>query len=169
MNWNDAMAWVDDFVYAGFDDWRLPYSPATTSGWIDEGELGHLYYTTLGNPSTEPHGNIVENLNIGPFVNVPSTAVFWLNSMPLHPGSAWGFEFYRGMQNASADINPWYVWPVRNGDVEDDGNHGNGNNGNHGNGNNGNHHGNGNHVPDPGSTLTILGIALGGLSLMRRR
>src|SRR4029077_3619383 len=114
MSWNDATAWVDAFVYAGFDDWRLPNSPATTSGFINEGELGHLYYTTLGDPAVGPLENI------GPFVNVPSTAVFWLSSTPLHAGSAWGFEFYRGMQNASADINPWYVWPVRNGDVEDD-------------------------------------------------
>ena len=30
-------------------------------------------------------------------------------------------------------------------------------------------HGNGNHVPDAGSTLLLLGIALGGLDFMRRR
>jgi VPDSG-CTERM motif len=43
-----------------------------------------------------------------------------------------------------------------------DGDHGNGN---HGNRNNGN----GNHVPDTGSTLTLLGIALGVVPFMRRR
>jgi hypothetical protein len=51
MTWNDATAWVDAFVYAGLNDWRLPYSPVTAQGFINEGELGHLYYTTLGNPA----------------------------------------------------------------------------------------------------------------------
>lgn len=112
MTWDAAMNWVDNFSYQGYDDWRLPTSPATRQGFINEGELGHLYYTTLENPAYGPL------TNTGPFENLPSTAVFWLSSTPLYPGSAWNFEFYRGMQNASSsDFNNWYVWAVRDGDV----------------------------------------------------
>ncbi len=112
MTWDAAIAWADAFVYQGYDDWRLPTSPATTQGFINEGEMGHLYYTTLGNPSGGPL------TNTGPFVNLPSTEVFWLSATPLHLGSAWNFEFYRGLQNASSsDFNSWYAWPVRDGDV----------------------------------------------------
>lgn len=111
MTWDDAIAWADAFVYQGYDDWRLPTSPATTQGFINEGEMGHLYYTTLGNPAGGPL------THTGPFVNFPPTEVFWLSATPLHPGSAWNFEFYRGFQNASSsDFNSWYAWPVREGD-----------------------------------------------------
>ena len=24
LNWNDAVAWADTFMFGGFDDWRLP-------------------------------------------------------------------------------------------------------------------------------------------------
>jgi hypothetical protein len=108
MAWSDAMAWVDQLEYCGHDDWRLPTSPATTQGFINEGEMGYLYYTELGNPSGGPL------TNTGPFINMPPIEVFWLSAEPLHPGSAWNFEFYRGMQNASSSIyNSWYSWPVR--------------------------------------------------------
>ena len=113
MTWHVAMAWADAFEYQGYDDWRLPTSPATAQGFINEGEMGHLYYTTLGNPSGGPL------TQTGPFLNFPSTEIFWLSATPLFDGSAWNFEFYRGMQNASSSyFNSWYAWPVRDGDVE---------------------------------------------------
>jgi hypothetical protein len=147
MTWNDAIAWVNAFVYAGLDDWRLPDSPATAQGFINEGELGHLYYTTLGNPALGPLENV------GPFVNFPAPnvtippATFWLSATPLFPGSAWSFEFNNGFQNAaSAEGNFWFVWPVRKGDVT----------------------AKDNNVPDAGSTLGLLAFALSGLSLLHR-
>lgn len=108
--WVEALAWADSLVYQGYDDWRLPSSPATAQGFLNEGELGHLYSTTLGNVAGGPLANT------GPFVGFPSPAVFWLDAPPIHAGSAWNFEFYRGMQNASSDTNSWYAWAVRDGD-----------------------------------------------------
>lgn len=44
MAWGDAVAWADSLVYGGYDDWRLPTTPGTTMEYINEGEMGHLYY-----------------------------------------------------------------------------------------------------------------------------
>ena len=113
--WGAAMAFADAYVYEGYDDWRLPTSPATRQGFINEGEIGHLYYTTLGNVA----GSVA--VATGPFFNISQLAIFWLSSTPLHPGSAWNFEFSGpnggGLQNASSsDFNNWSVWLVRDGD-----------------------------------------------------
>ena len=32
MTWNDAIAWVDSFVYGGLDDWRLPNHQSLRKG-----------------------------------------------------------------------------------------------------------------------------------------
>ena len=110
MIWSEAMIWADQLEYGGHSDWRLPNSPTTTQGFIDEGEMGYLYSelgNVLGGPLT----------NTGPFANIPATAVYWLSAEPLHEGSAWNYEFYRGFQNASSsDFNSWYAWAVRDGD-----------------------------------------------------
>jgi hypothetical protein len=64
---NVAMAWVDNLVYGGYSDWRLPrhrpvngstytFWPSSTDGSTDSGynipssfsELSHMYYVNLG-------------------------------------------------------------------------------------------------------------------------
>jgi hypothetical protein len=114
MSWSEAIAWVADLEYGGYNDWRLQDSPATAQGFINEGEMGYLYYTELGNPA----GGL--RTNSGPFINIPppSTAVYWLSAEPLHSGSAWSFSFDSGFQNAESDANPHFAWAVRDGDVE---------------------------------------------------
>ena len=116
MIWTDALDWADQLVFAAHTDWRLPTSPATAQGFINEGEMGFLYYTELGNPAGGPLSNT------GPFVNFPplAVAIFWLDATPLHAGSAWNFEFGAngGFQNASSrDGNFWFAWTVHDGDV----------------------------------------------------
>ena len=57
MNWYEAMAWVDQLEYAVYDDWRLPTSAGGAGYNITGGEMGHLYYVTLGNLGyTSPEG-----------------------------------------------------------------------------------------------------------------
>jgi hypothetical protein len=118
--WEEAMTWADDLVCEGYDDWRLPDSPATQQGWINEGEMGHLYYTTLGNVAFDP------TPSLGPFTNFPDLGagpygVYWLSADPLFDGSAWAFEFYiltgnSGFQNAWSNVNQAFGWAVRDGD-----------------------------------------------------
>jgi hypothetical protein len=53
MTWDNALAWANQLIYGGYDDWRLP--SAVTKGEsvpcqysCNGGELGHLYYDDLG-------------------------------------------------------------------------------------------------------------------------
>ena len=139
MIWTDALDWADQLAFAGHTDWRLPTSPATAQGFINEGEMGFLYYTQLGNLAGDP------DPNTGPFVNFPGTAVFWLDAEPLSPLSAWNFEFHRnvggGFQNASSRNIHWFAWAVHDGDI-------------------------GTPIPEP-STALLIGLGLIGLAAMK--
>ena len=44
MTWWGAMAWADQLVYSGFDDWRLPTAPIDVWGADPDGEMGHLFH-----------------------------------------------------------------------------------------------------------------------------
>jgi len=111
MVWSEAMVWADQLEYGGYENWRLPSSPATAQGFINEGELGYLYYTELGNPSGGPLSNT------GPFTNLRPYPIFWLDAEPLGPTSAWEFDFFIGFQNAGWNLDSNPTWAVRDGDV----------------------------------------------------
>lgn len=57
MNWDDAVAFADAYVFAGYDDWRLPSALDFDTGAVDlvwdstNNEFGHLYGVELGNPA----------------------------------------------------------------------------------------------------------------------
>ncbi len=121
--WNEAKAWVENLVYAGFDDWRLPKSPPppdpTGSGTWNLGELAHLYYTELGNKT-------FSFTNSGPFVNLDyrefrdiyAGDVYWMSTEhPLNADWAWWFGFSCGLWYPDPKARGFTVWPVRDGDV----------------------------------------------------
>ena len=56
MSWYGSLAWADQFVYGGYDDWRLPKGGNQIGG----GELGHMYYENLPLYSSLIY-NLVEN------------------------------------------------------------------------------------------------------------
>jgi hypothetical protein len=106
MSWDDAMAWAANLTYAGYDDWRLPTTPGTVSGWqgyVNEGELAHLFYD---------HG--IRDSSPGPFTNVQFN-YYWTGT-PV-PGTGFAFMFYfpLGYENyAWRDYNyGWASWAVR--------------------------------------------------------
>jgi hypothetical protein len=107
MAWGDAVAWADSLVYGGYDDWRLSTTPGTTTGYINEGEMGHLYYDE-GISSSNP----------GPFINV-EYYYYWSGAeYASSPAYAWYFNFALGFQDFDVkDYYHYYAWAVRPGDV----------------------------------------------------
>src|SRR3990172_668738 len=75
MNWSAANTWADSLVFATFDNWRLPTAldqdgSGPWGGLNRTGsEMGHLYYTELGNPAGAPLTNMGDftNLQSGPY------------------------------------------------------------------------------------------------------
>jgi hypothetical protein len=112
MTWSEAMAWAGALFYGDTYGWRLPTTPGTDFGFINEGELGHLYYTELGNGQ----GSLT---NPGPFIHIPTTDYFW-TGVQYQPGyKAWWFSFssppgYQYIDLLGAES---YAWAVHNGDI----------------------------------------------------
>ncbi|MCJ7602413.1 MAG: thrombospondin type 3 repeat-containing protein [Desulfobulbaceae bacterium] len=118
-DWQTQMNWASDLIvnFGGtiYDDWRLPttsggypvfgYDGSTTYGYnITSSEMGHLYYTELGNngsydtsgtptgcSSSEPHCLI----NTGDFQNLMGKA-YWTGSVVPESTSAYQFSFSVG-------------------------------------------------------------------------
>lgn len=114
LSWDEAMTWAQNLVYGGYDDWRLPSplnqddsGPCLGNNCI-ESEMGHLYYTELGNIAGGPL------TNVGNFLNLMS-GTYWSNMEgPL--STAWGFHFDNGAQGAYHKF-PTYAMAVRESDT----------------------------------------------------
>jgi len=147
MTWDAAVAWVDQLVYGGFDDWRLPtVNPIgatfnydfSNNGSTDIGygnsspnsEMAYMYYANLNNLGycTPNGGGSTLSCNeqggwglnhTWPFLNIqPDT--YWLGTEyePDTSGSnAWDFGMGVGGQYASTKLNQRFAWAVRDGDV----------------------------------------------------
>jgi hypothetical protein len=126
--WDDATAWVDTLIYAGYDDWRLPTTvqPDPTcsfqrSNGISLGfgcsgsELGHLFYIELMNP-TEGGGPV----NTGPFINVGEQWYWSSTAVPPEFCEDCVYAFYfGGEQDTWTKQVGFSAWPVRDGKVSE--------------------------------------------------
>jgi hypothetical protein len=171
MTWDASVAWADQLVFAGWDDWRLWSVTDTGSsgcnfsdtGGTDCGynidtstsELGHLWYDTLGNLAQyDTSGNSPQTgwglTNTGPFTNFNATPYWSGTEYAPYSYNAWGFDAYDGYQNHHGpkgyQLQAWAVHPgqvdVAALDAQP--------------------------VPTP-STLWLVGAGILGLSLRRRR
>jgi hypothetical protein len=117
-NWADANTWAASLNagsgFAGFTNWRLPAADPTCNGGgggynCTNSEMGHLYYTELGNTEFGPL------TNSGPFTNMQAD-IYWSGTeFAPYPPDAWFFRFYDGVQYAFNKVNDCYAWAVRPG------------------------------------------------------
>jgi len=158
MSWSQAMAWADQLVYAGYDDWRLPkttdscgiqygYDGTTTYGYnVITSEMGFMYYVNLCNSGRyDLQGNEPASWglsNTGPFINL-SPSYFWSSTiLSDNPYEFYLFYFFEGQQTFCSDAYPARAWAVRDGDVSV--------------------------VPVPGAALLgVLGLGVAGMRLRR--
>jgi hypothetical protein len=102
----DYTAWAAGLTVGGVTNWRLPTTPGTTTGITSEGEMGHLFYITLGNTT----GVDGVGQPIGLFTNKgPFTALnggFYTQTY-AGDGKYYYFNFDDGKQS-SADVGYWY-------------------------------------------------------------
>jgi hypothetical protein len=95
MTWYEAMTWADTLVYAGYDNWRLPSADIfclRAEAGCTNSEIGHLFYTELGN-DTLPG---LENTN--PFINVQNDW-YWTKERAMDNDRVIDFCFDEGMQD----------------------------------------------------------------------
>ncbi len=108
----DAMAWASTLGYAGHNDWRIPSAlnsdgsgPCLVFNCTDS-EMGHLYYTELGNVAWGPP------TNTGPFVNLQIDD-YWYDT-EYNAQYAVRFDFAMGDQNLSSkNMYEYYALAVR--------------------------------------------------------
>jgi hypothetical protein len=157
MTWFEAVAWADQLVYGGHDDWRLPTmkvgdttcTGASSVGFgynCTGGELSGLFVTDLGSKASESvldqAGDTAEQIaNLALFSNV-MPFVYWSGTEGPSPGftlvftTVGQFGGFLSGRNNSASL---FAVAVRSGDV-----------------------------PEP-QTLALVLLALGATVVARRR
>jgi len=116
ITWAAANTWASSLNISGLTGWRLPIADLTCNGNGGFGlnctnsEMGHLYYTVLGNAAGGPL------TNTGPFANLSTGGSWWSGTPSVQfPGFIAGFQFYRGYQNVMDQNGLGGAWAVRSG------------------------------------------------------
>ena len=137
--YGDYVIWAQGLAVGGVTGWRLPTTPGSNTGFVNEGELGHLFYNELGNSQ----GGLI---NKGPFKNLNAEYLGFYTSTSHDGGNYYYFDLGSGKQDL-AYIGYYYFWihglAVHDGNI-------------------------GNPVPAP-SALLLLGSALTGLVGLNRK
>lgn len=110
MEWSNAKTWVENLVYAGYDDWKLPSNGDCVGYNCVDSDMGHLYYTEFGNKAIGEEGWTMEP-NVGPFINM-QPGYFWTDKPHEEYASvAYAFNFMIGHQDTVG--GHCFIIPVR--------------------------------------------------------
>ena len=115
MNWYEAMAWVEQLNYGGYNDWRLPSAlnkeglapdALGCSSLVDcpDSELGYMFHVNYGfgvdNPVT----------SADKIPAAPSSPPYKLiNNMGLFT-NVMAFHYWFGTEHAVYTTNAWFFW-----------------------------------------------------------
>ena len=165
--WAPAVDWAAGLNAGGVTGWRLPtavdsYNGTTASQYNNTvSEMGHLFYTELGNMGAYAVGGTAERpefydingeiivQNKGPFTNLQlgdlwTWAVYWSGTESADPHGVFAFNTTYGYQDAQSKSNPdIFAMAVHEGNI-------------------------GAQVPEP-ATMLLFGLGLLGLSGIRRK
>jgi hypothetical protein len=139
--WADAVSWVSGVTAGGVGGWRLPSSApgpyswgfdgTTTGGYnITSSEMGHLFYTELGNSGdidilgnstpVATDGSANDNFihNSGPFTNLlfgnlwdTGWADYWSSTGASGTDGIWAFDTSYGYQDNEDKVTPSIYGP----------------------------------------------------------
>jgi len=150
--WADAVDWVSTLTVDGVSGWRLPSSALGAYSWGNDGtttggynitssEMGHLFYTELGNNGEfdtsgvetpvlfDDSDNVNAIHNSGPFTNLQfgnlwgdGWADYWSSTGASGTDGIWAFDTTYGYQDNEDKVSPsiygpGYAIAVHNGDV----------------------------------------------------
>jgi hypothetical protein len=110
MTWDEATKWAASLAVGDYRDWRLPTTPGTEYDYTKEGEMGRLYYVTLGNDEDGPL------INNGPLTELQPYDYWSGTEFKDNPADyAWAFDFRTGRQRSIAKNSIAYAIAVRSG------------------------------------------------------
>lgn len=129
--WQNQVNWAAGLTVSfngqSISGWRLPSTvdnPSSAGYNVTSSEMGHLYYTELGNKAPfDANGNQQSGwglTNTGPFKNL-SASGYWsgtpYSADNTSPGSAWYFYYSSGYQNYNSRNASYLAMAVTPGDV----------------------------------------------------
>jgi len=119
--WDNQMDWASalsvTFGTNTYTNWRLPMIEidcSSPTGWgCTGGEIGHLYYTELGNVYTPTSDRGLNNR--GDFNNLQNNRLYWSRLEHSNTISAWMFNTGTGQQGATNKTGNLYAIAVMDG------------------------------------------------------
>lgn len=119
INWDNAVDWADNLVFAGYSDWRLPHMDVNNDGVITDCLAPVLEISCRDNEYKYMFKyNEIKLTSPGDFVNI-GTNHYWSGTQnPVFPNLAYLTNFNTGFMGTTSKITTnRNAWAVRDGDV----------------------------------------------------